>query len=236
MGNTRHILRPSSVGILFLCVSLGCGPVAGPDKTAAGLLLGAGWGAGAGAIIGNQFDHSGPGIAIGAGFGAANGMLTGIGLDLAEGTELAQQRELDALKVQLAANQRSLMMLQDSLDLRDRKLTTSSIAPQIFFDHQRASLRSGSVAQLERLADAIKSNPYVGRIELHGHTDNSGNVEENMRLSEARARSVATFLANHGVPLDSMSIVAHGAERPLASNDTESGKQLNRRVEVVLLK
>lgn len=222
-----------SASVVFF---VACSPVPGPDKTAAGIILGAGWGAGAGAVIGNQVDHSGPGIAIGAGFGAANGMLTGIGLDLAEGTELEQQRELDALRVQVASNQRMLMQLQDSLDNRDRKLAQNGAVAQIFFDAQRASLRAGTAAQLERLANAIKLNPSVSAIELHGHTDAVGTLDENMKLSEARARTVATFLSMHGVSIDSMHVIPHGAERPLASNETETGKQLNRRVEIVLLK
>lgn len=230
------IRLPLLAGASVLCMASACSPVAGPDKTAAGLILGAGWGAGAGAVIGNQVDHSGPGIAIGAGFGAASGMLTGIGLDLAEGTELEQQRELDALKVQVSSNQRMLMQLQDSLDNRDRKLAQTSAAAQIFFDLDRASLRAGSAAQLERLANSIKLNPSVGGLEIHGHTDGGGSLDENMKLSEARARTVATFLSMHGVPIDSMRIIPHGTERPLATNETDAGKQLNRRVEIVLLK
>jgi outer membrane protein OmpA-like peptidoglycan-associated protein len=186
-------------------------------------------------VIGNQLDNTGAGAAIGAGFGAANGMLTGIGLDMAEGTELEQQRELDALKVQVAANQRNLMALQDSLDARDSKLTrTSGGVAQVFFDKDRASIRLGTAQQLERVADEIKRNPYVGRVELHGHSDNTGDTELNKRLSEARARTVATFLANQGISTDQIAIVPHGAEKPLASNDSEAGRQLNRRVEIVL--
>ena len=213
----------------------GCYATPGPDKSAIGAVLGAGWGAGAGAVIGNQLDSTGSGAAIGAGFGAANGLLTGIGLDMAEGTELEQQRELDALKVQVSSNQRNLMALQDSLDDRDRKLARpGSSAPQVFFDKDRASIRLGTAQQLERVADELKRNPYVGRIELHGHSDNTGDIELNRRLSEARARTVATFLANQGISTDQIAIVPHGAEKPLASNETEAGRQLNRRVEIVL--
>lgn len=215
------------------CCLASCSPYSGPDKTFAGALLGAGWGAGAGAVIGNQVNSTGPGAAIGAGFGAASGMLTGIGLDLAEGTELEQQREMDALKIQVAANQRSLAMLQDALDARTQKLSMTSTSSQVFFDANRASLRSGSVEQLERLANLTKQNPYIGMIELHGHSDSSSDKDQENKLSEARARTVATFLASHGISLDQINLVAHGAERPLASTESEAGRQLNRRVEIV---
>ena len=222
--------------IAFFIGLVGCHPTPGPDKSAIGAVLGAGWGAGAGAVIGNQVGAAGPGAAIGAGFGAVSGLLTGIGLDVSEGTELAMQRELDALKVQVAANQRSLMSLQYSLDDRERRLSKSSFSGTVFFDDNRASLRSGSVAQLQRLANVVKQNPYIGAIELHGHSDDTGSRERNDRLSEARARSVASFLGQHGISLNNVSIFSHGARRPLASNENESGRQLNRRVEVVLLR
>lgn len=211
-----------------------CYPTPGPDKTFTGAVLGAGWGAGAGAAIGHQTGNIGPGAAVGAGLGAVSGAVTGIGLDIAEGTELRQQRELDALKVQVAANHRSLMEMQNSLDNRERGLRSMSSMDQVFFDPDRASLRAGGASRLQRLSDSLKFNPYIGSIELHGHTDDTGDTERNMRLSEARARSVATFLANQGVSLDKMEIIPHGAERPLGSNETDTGKQLNRRVEIVL--
>ncbi len=225
---------------LYVALSLlllsGCHPVSGPDKTLAGAVLGAGWGAGAGAVIGNQLDHTGPGAAIGSGFGAAAGLMTGLGYDVAEQTEIEQQREIDALHLQVASNQRGLAMLHERLDNRDQKLSMTSAPAQIFFDSGRASLRSGSVVQLERLAGLIQKNPYIGGIELHGHTDSSSDIEKNKELSEARARTVATFLASNGVSMDQITLFSHGAERPLASNETESGRQLNRRVEIVIKK
>jgi outer membrane protein OmpA-like peptidoglycan-associated protein len=231
----RHIYY-CFVVVLF-CVFFGCSrPVSGPDKTLAGAVLGASWGAGSGAIIGNQTNNTGPGAAIGAGVGMVAGMLTGIGLDMAEANEIAHQREIDALKVQVASNHRRLMMLQSGLDNREQLLRTTATTYQIFFDANRASLRAGSVAQLERIANMVKLNPYIGRVQLHGHSDSTSDVEKNMQLSEARARTVGTFLSVHGISLDQIEIIPHGANRPLATNDTESGQQLNRRVEIVFMK
>jgi outer membrane protein OmpA-like peptidoglycan-associated protein len=233
----------SSLPRIFLCsllaavfVFASCHPVPGPDKSFAGAVLGAGWGAGAGAIIGNQTGSLGPGAAIGAAVGATSGLLTGIGLDIAEGTELEQQRQLDALKVQVAANNRDLTLLQDTLDDHDRRLDRTGITGRIYFDTDSAAMRAGSAAELEELADAIKSSPYVTGVVVNGHSDETGDTAKNERLSEARARSVATFLANQGISMDRIKIVAHGAKRPIAGNETEAGRQLNRRVEIVLVK
>ncbi len=225
---------------LILSVSLlglsSCAPTSGPDKSIAGAVLGAGWGAGAGAVIGHQVGDAGPGAAIGAGFGAASGLLTGMGLDVAEGTELEQQRELDALRVQTSANTRMLMALQDQLDNRGHELKTTSYSAEVFFDRNLASLRAGSAERLQRLAESVKLNPYIGKIEIHGHSDDTGDVERNKKLSDARARTVATFLASQGISFDQLREFAHGSSRPIASNDSEAGRQLNRRVEIVLKK
>ncbi|HQH28025.1 MAG TPA: OmpA family protein, partial [Oligoflexia bacterium] len=205
MIRAAHSFTKAGAAVFVLFVA-SCAPTPGADKSVAGAVLGAGWGAGAGAIIGHQTGNIGPGTAIGAGFGAASGLLTGVGLDIAEGTELEQQREIDAMKVQIASNSRNLMMLQARLDNRDRRLDRTSISSQIFFDPDSAALRAGSVAELERLAEAIKENPYVAGVEVRGHTDETGDTERNERLSEARARTVATFLANYGVSLDRIKI------------------------------
>ena len=221
----------------FFCVAFlsACYPTPGPDKTAVGAVLGAGWGAGAGAIIGNQTHNPGDGVGVGAALGAASGVMTGVGLDIAEGGELEQQRELDSLKTQVAMNQRALLAIQGTLDDRGRRINGASINDVIYFDANRASLRLGSAEQLERFAAAVRRHPFVKSVEIHGHTDDLGNAEKNQKLAEARARSVMTFLATQGISTDIMKVASHGAEQPLASNATDEGKQLNRRVEVVVL-
>lgn len=213
-----------------------CHPVPGPDKSFAGAVLGAGWGAGAGAIIGNQTGSVGPGTVIGAAIGAASGLLIGVGLDISEGTELDQQRQVDGLKVQVAANNRDLTVLQDTLDDHDRRLERTGMGGHVYFDPDSAALRAGSAAELERLADAIKSSPYVTGVTVTGHSDDTGDTAKNERLSEARARSVATFLANQGISMDRIEVTSYGAKRPIASNESEAGRQLNRRVEIDLVK
>lgn len=225
---------PSRISIAFLLLSLfACYPTPGPDKTVAGAILGGGWGSGAGAVIGNQVGHVGPGMAIGAGIGAGSGMITGANLDAAEGAELQQERDLAALKVQVGQNQRALMALQDSLDDRTRRINSMMTSEQVFFDNERASLHMGSAAALERLANSMKGNPFVSVIEIHGHADDLRTPADNMKLSEARARSVASFLSNQGISLSQMKIFAHGDTQLSIGTQTDAGRQLNRRVEVV---
>ena len=229
----RYVNR-KNVCCLFLAMLTGCYPTPGPDKTAVGAVLGGAWGTGAGAVIGNNVGHLGNGMAVGASLGAASGIMTGIGLDVAEGRELEEQRDLDALKTQVAVNQRALLAIQGTLDDRGRRINAASINDVVYFDTDRASLRLGAAEQLERFASAVRQHPFVHEVQIHAHSDDTGNPERNHKLSEARGQTVKTFLTTQGISSDIIKVFPHAALEPLASNKTGEGKQLNRRVEVVV--
>ena len=224
-----------SICVLSLCLFYtGCyRPVPGPDKTISGAILGAAWGTGAGAVMGNQLGFLESGAMVGGSFGMVGGMLTGIGLDVSEGTELERWRDIDALRIEVSNNQQDLIALIDTLDdmtLAEKINTVSS--PRIFFDAERASLRYGSAVQLERIAQKIKRSPSMPMVELHGYAEDLGDDERSSKLSEARARTVATLLVAHGVSADQLKVVAHGANQPIGSNKDPVGRQLNSRVEI----
>lgn len=217
------------IAILAACSN----PQSGPDKTLAGGVLGAGWGAGAGAVIGNQIGNTGPGAGVGAGFGAINGMMVGAGYDLTESTQLRQEEQLASLRVQNAVNSRQLMQLQAQLD----RAVTSDISGgvyQVFFDPDATSLKAGAVANLEIVADAIKTNPAAYIVNVVGHTDDAGSPEYNERLAQARARTVSAYLGQRGVSMDQIVVKDFGATRPIATNGTAEGRQLNRRVDIFI--
>lgn len=232
---TEASIRSAVFALAAAAIVSACSPTPYPDKSVAGAVLGAGWGMGAGAVIGNQLNDIGPGMAIGSAFGAGSGLLTGIGLDIAEGQELEAQRELDALRVQVSANQQSLRGLVASLDNRQHALATTDTTDTVYFDEGSAALHSGAVQKLEHFIDSARFNPYFGGIEIHGHSDDTGNEEKNKWLSESRAKSVAAFIGAHGVSMDQMKLYAHGSTRPEASNAGSAGRQLNRRVEIYLV-
>ena len=73
-------------------------------------------------------------------------------------------------------------------------------------------------------------------IEISGHTDNVGDVEVNQRLSESRAKAVRAYLLKKGISGERVRAVGHGESQPIASNDTDEGKQKNRRTEVRILR
>ncbi len=104
----------------------------------------------------------------------------------------------------------------------------------IFFDFARATLRMESSAELNRVVTFLTDNPGIS-IEIAGHTDNVGRDADNLRLSEERARSVAEYIASQGIPAARVASRGFGMTRPVASNDTEEGRQLNRRVEFTIM-
>lgn len=220
---------------LLLVLGLGAcsNPQPGPDKTVAGAVLGAGWGAGAGAVVGHQLSNTGDGAAVGVGFGAVSGALQGAGYDLVEGEQLELERKLASLKLETAAGSREINALQRRLDGQPGTATLAGVY-QVFFDADATNLRSGSIANLEVLADSLRMNSQAVRINVVGHADDAGSVEYNNRLAEARARSVASYLGARGISMDQIVVKSFGAQRPLASNTTETGRQLNRRVDVFL--
>lgn len=104
----------------------------------------------------------------------------------------------------------------------------------IFFDFDKATLRPESVSELERLTQLMKDNGTMN-IELSGHTDNKGSVEYNQTLSENRAKSVFEYLINNKINKSRLKYKGYGLSRPVATNETDEGRQLNRRTEFEVL-
>lgn len=208
-------------------------PTSGPDKTAGGAVLGSAWGAGAGAVVGNQLGHIGPGAAIGAGFGLVNGALAGYAYDSLEPSLIEQKARLASMQVQNDATAEQLVMLQAKLDRAVNEGAALGVY-QVFFDHDATNMRSGATANLEVIADSLRTSPSAYRINVIGHSDDGGTPDYNEKLAEARARSVASYLAARGISSDQIVLKSFGSSRPIASNSTETGRQLNRRVDVYI--
>ena len=104
----------------------------------------------------------------------------------------------------------------------------------LYFDTGKATIRKDSYESLSNLAELMRRKPLMV-IELAGHTDNIGSAESNQKLSEARAQSVKQYLVSKGVPAIRVLAVGYGQTQPIATNDTEYGRQQNRRTEVKIL-
>lgn len=105
----------------------------------------------------------------------------------------------------------------------------------IFFDTGKWELREESTAELKRLVKILNENPTMA-IEIAGHTDNVGNTQKNLQLSQNRADAVKNYLQKNGVAANRLSSKGYGQNKPVAANNTEEGRQTNRRVEFSILK
>ena len=134
----------------------------------------------------------------------------------------AANRKNDDLQAQMAA-------LQAKQTDRGMVLTLGDV----LFSTGRADLKPGSVANLDRLVSFLGQAP--GRnVRIEGHTDDRGGQDMNQALSQKRAESVAMYLTGRGVADSRVTAVGEGFSSPVADNNTEAGRQANRRVEVII--
>ncbi len=105
----------------------------------------------------------------------------------------------------------------------------------IFFDHDKAVLLPRSYIELNKLVKLMNENPSMV-IEINGHTDSVGKDRYNIYLSRKRAKAVVEYLVENKISRNRMRYKGYGSAQPIADNDTKEGRQLNRRVEFLVIK
>lgn len=109
------------------------------------------------------------------------------------------------------------------------------VLKNIFFDVGKHDLKQESLAELENIKELLSGNTTL-KVQINGHTDNTGNRDANMVLSHKRAESVVQYLIQNGIDASRLAAKGFGAERPLVSNDDEEGgREINRRTEIEIL-
>jgi outer membrane protein OmpA-like peptidoglycan-associated protein len=108
-----------------------------------------------------------------------------------------------------------------------------TLSSDLLFDSGQAALKPGGEKILENIAQAVRKQPDQ-RIVIEGFTDSTGSAELNRRLSEQRAQAVKAALVARGLDAQRIEARGYGPAYPVASNDTPVGRQLNRRVQVVI--
>ncbi|MDQ2094420.1 OmpA family protein [Rhodalgimonas zhirmunskyi] len=186
----------------------------GTNKTRDGAVLGAGVGAAIGAITGRKGDR-GKAAATGAVLGAAVGAVGGSILD-------KQERDLR----QAVGND---VQIQNT---GDRLIVT--LPQDILFATNSDQLRPDLLSDMGAVAQNLNAYPN-STVQVLGHTDNVGDAAYNQDLSYRRADTVARALINRGVTATRVQAMGRGENQPVASNLTPEGRQLNRRVEIVIL-
>ena len=117
---------------------------------------------------------------------------------------------------------------------RQQNNLSITMKSDVLFDTGSSLIKPGGYDEIARIADILNRYPQT-RVTIEGHTDSVGSESYNMRLSEERARAVGDALVARGVDPGRVTTVGLGESRPIASNATEAGKQLNRRVTLLVV-
>jgi outer membrane protein OmpA-like peptidoglycan-associated protein len=143
----------------------------------------------------------------------------------------AEQAKTDRAAMQ----QRLFVSLSEILETRREARGLIVNLSDVLFDFNQASLRPGAREKLSKLAGILVAYPGSYRIEIEGHTDAVGSQDYNQKLSEDRAETVHAYLVKEGIAADRiLAVRGFGKIRPVATNDTPEGRQMNRRVEIVI--
>jgi outer membrane protein OmpA-like peptidoglycan-associated protein len=145
----------------------------------------------------------------------------------------SDQARLQAIQQAEAQRQRLLTQLNQVLQTRDSARGLIVSMSDVLFDFNRATLKPGAQLRLAKVSGIILAYPDL-KLEIDGFTDNKGTPEYNIGLSEKRAKTVRDFLVTQGVGPDTVNTRGYGESNPVASNTTASGRQQNRRVELVV--
>ena len=125
--------------------------------------------------------------------------------------------------------------IQIDLEVKKYKKGSSFTIDNIHFDTNKYNLKNESRSELMSLVDFMKLNKNV-RISINGHTDNIGNEDDNLLLSQNRAKAVYEFIGQNGIGQKRLSYEGYGETIPVDDNETQSGRAKNRRTEIVILK
>ena len=155
----------------------------------------------------------------------------------------ASQRNAEASQRQSEASQRQAQdaearsrQLEAQLKELDAKKTARGLVitlADVLFDTDKAQIKSGGMRGVQKLADILKQYPQHNVL-IEGFTDSTGSNSHNQGLSDRRANAVRTALLDTGISADRIASRGYGPTFPVASNDTAAGRQLNRRVEIIV--
>ena len=198
-----------SIVLMGALVISGCSAT----RTAKGGAIGSGVGGAVGGVIGSQSDNTAKGAILGAMIGGTAGALIGNYMDK-QAAEL--EADLDGAEVERVGE--------------GIKITFDS---GILFDFDSYALRDESEENLQELAETLQKYDDT-EILIEGHTDNVGSDDYNQDLSVDRAKSVEDYLEALNIASSRIISRGYGEEQPIAPNDTEYGRQQNRRVEVAI--
>jgi len=150
-----------------------------------------------------------------------------------QAAQLSDQQRQQAEAEKTALRQRLLQQLNLILETRETQRGLIVNISDVLFDFNKYTLKPGAREKLAKVSGILLAYPGL-KIQLEGHTDAIGTDEYNQTLSEQRATAVQTYMVSQGVPANMVTAIGLGKADPVASNDTPSGRQQNRRVDMVV--
>jgi outer membrane protein OmpA-like peptidoglycan-associated protein len=206
-----------SIPISALVLALGLSGCANMSETQKGTAKGAGIGAAAGAVVG-AVAGGGRGAVIGAAVGAGAGAIAG---NVWSKKMEAQKREMEEATAGTGVE----------VTKTDDNRLKLEIPSDISFDTGRSDIKPNLRPILDKFATGLQGNP-AAKVNIVGHTDNTGSDAVNDPLSVNRAASARNYLVGKGVASSRISIDGRGSREPIAANDTAENRAKNRRVEI----
>jgi outer membrane protein OmpA-like peptidoglycan-associated protein len=211
-------MKKFKITILLVLILVLAACAAPQTKTQKGGAYGAAGGAAAGAIIGQVIGGDTEATLWGAAIGAAVGGLGGAAIGKMMDNQERDMRE--ALAASEAASVR-----------REGNLLALTFKGDVTFDTDSTVVKPGLYSEIDRVAGVLTQYPET-LIRVEGHTDSVGTEEYNVDLSFRRANSVRYLLVQRGVNSGRIEMLGFGETMPIATNETEAGRQMNRRVEI----
>jgi outer membrane protein OmpA-like peptidoglycan-associated protein len=169
-------------------------------------------------VIGQVIGRDTKGTLIGAAIGAAVGGLGG-----AAAGKMMDNQEKEMRDALASSNAATVS--------REGNLLAVTFKGDVTFDTDSTVVRPGLISEIDRVANVLTQYPDT-LVRVEGHTDSVGSAEYNMGLSNRRADAVKTLLVQRGVADSRLETIGFGETMPVATNDTEAGRQKNRRVEI----
>jgi outer membrane protein OmpA-like peptidoglycan-associated protein len=200
-----------AIGTLGLLLTFGA--CSSFNKTQKGAAVGTVTGAAMGAVIGKASGNTGMGAIIGAAAGGTAGAIIG------------RQMDKQAEEIKKTIPEAQIIRVEEGIVVE--------FSSKVLFGFDRSDLSNNAKSNLDKLVTIL--NEYKDtNIEIQGHTDSRGTAAYNQNLSEKRSQTVANYLVNRGVAVSRLSVIGFGESLPKYLNNTEEGRDNNRRVEFLI--
>jgi len=211
----RLMSKGAGAGRVVACVAAAwtLSACASMNKKQEGAVIGAGAGAAVGAVIGNQTGSTSRGAIIGAVVGGL------------AGTVIGNQMDQQAKELRQSIPGATIQRVGEGIEV--------TFASGLLYDTGSDVIKAEAATNLRNLAASLSKFPNTDLL-IVGHTDAVGTTESNQSLSQRRASAASDYLVSQGVTASRLRTAGRGELEPISTNDTEGGKQLNRRVEIAI--